>query len=120
VHLREGLAGCRADDPVGALDQQAVEGDWRCLMPRCYDGLVTSRASWWRFLNSPDTTIDHIQPGTTPERPVVRAMPHPTSMNTQARHEVGRTMHHANHPATITGNPLLGRLTSSRDSQRPA
>jgi len=31
----------------------------------------------------------------------------------QARN-VGRTLHHANHPATVTGDPLPGRLTSSR------
>ena len=27
---------------------------------------------------------------------------------------VGRTMHHANHPTVVTGDPLPGRLTSSR------
>ena len=27
---------------------------------------------------------------------------------------VGRTMHHANHPTTVPGQPLPGRLTSSR------
>jgi hypothetical protein len=27
---------------------------------------------------------------------------------------VGRTLHHANHPAIVTGNPLPGHLSSSR------
>ena len=30
---------------------------------------------------------------------------------------VGRTMHHANHPTVIPGNPLPGRLASSRDKR---
>lgn len=33
---------------------------------------------------------------------------------------VGRTMHHANHPAIVTGDPLPGRLTSSRGNRGPA
>jgi hypothetical protein len=33
---------------------------------------------------------------------------------------VDRTLHHANHAADVPGEPLPGRLTSSRGSQRPA
>jgi hypothetical protein len=38
----------------------------------------------------------------------------------QAGQSVGRTMHPANHPTTVTGVPLPGRLTSSRVNHGPA